>query len=94
MDAFNDLNYGALYPLAVAAGAVAIGLWGAFHCACRAIAAYRSGDQRTRNDQAAAQRQLRVDPPAIDTQPGRDNDLLLDAALAYYGPAHNTRKED
>lgn len=30
---------------------------------------------------------LHTDPPAIDTQPGTDTDLLLDAALAYYGPA-------
>lgn len=28
-----------------------------------------------------------TDPPRIETQPGTDDDRLLDAYLAYYGPA-------
>ncbi len=57
-------------------------------------------DQRTRNDRVAAQR---VSPPTEVQAPGTDSDLLLDAALTYYGPAglqrlHNAineaRKED
>lgn len=27
-----------------------------------------------------------TDPPRIETQPGRDTDLLLDAYLIYHGP--------
>lgn len=30
---------------------------------------------------------LHTDPPRIETQPGTDDDLLLDAHLAYHGPA-------
>lgn len=78
----------------LAIAALLIAVPGAAYCACRAIAAWRGTDQRTRNDRAMAQRLLHTDPPAIDTTPGTDNDLLLDAHLAYHGPAHATRKED
>ncbi|HEY9370416.1 hypothetical protein [Streptomyces sp.] len=30
---------------------------------------------------------LHTDPPRIETRPGTDDDRLLDAYLAYYGPA-------
>lgn len=37
---------------------------------------------------------LHTDPPVIETRPGTDTDLLLDAALAYYGPAGLERLHD
>lgn len=55
--------------------------------------ARRGDDQRTRNDRAAARRICRLNPPAERQAPGTDHDLLLDAHLAYHGPAHATRKE-
>lgn len=56
--------------------------------------ARRGDDQRTRNDRVAAQRICRLNPPAEAQAPGTDSDLLLDAHLAYHGPAHATRKEN
>jgi hypothetical protein len=67
--------------------AILIGLAGSTYCVRRAIRVWRGDDYRTRNDRVMAERILRTNPPAIDTQPGTDTDLLLDAALAYYGPA-------
>jgi hypothetical protein len=41
-----------------------------------------------------AERTLRVNPPSEQQTPGTDSDLLLDAALAYYGPAGLQRLSD
>jgi hypothetical protein len=70
------------------------GLAGATYCVRRGIRVWRGDDYRTRNDRVAAQRLLHTDPPAIDTQPGTDTDLYLDAALAYYGPGGLDRLHD
>lgn len=59
-----------------------------------ALTAWRRDDYRTRNDRIAAWRILRLDPPAVETQPGRDIDALLDALLAYHGPAGLNRLRD
>lgn len=59
-------------------------------------------DYRTRNDRAMARRYTTYRPTPEVQQPGRDDDLLFDALIAYYGPPglnrlHNaitqTRKE-
>jgi hypothetical protein len=71
----------------ICAAVFLIGLVGATYCVRRGIRVWRGDDYRTRNDRRAAWRLLHTDPPAIDTQPGTDTDLYLDAALAYYGPA-------
>lgn len=63
--------------LAIAAGLLVFAAW----AIRRSIQALRGADR------IVADAILRTDPPAIDTQPGTDSDLLLDAALAYYGPA-------
>lgn len=55
---------------------------------------FRADDYRTRNDRVAAERILRTSPPRRETQPGTDDDLLLDAALTYYGPAGLQRLRD
>jgi hypothetical protein len=67
--------------------AILAGLVGAAYCLRRAIRVWRGDDYRTRNDRVMAERTLRVDPPSEQQTPGTDSDLLLDAALAYYGPA-------
>jgi hypothetical protein len=69
---------------AIALAGLTFGLW-AIRWSIRA--ARQAGDYRSRGDRRAAWRLLHTDPPAIDTQPGTDTDLYLDAALAYYGPA-------
>jgi hypothetical protein len=71
----------------ICADAILIGLVGAAYCLRRAIRVWRGDDYRTRNDRVMAERILRVDPPSEQQTPGTDSDLLLDAALAYYGPA-------
>ncbi|MFD9276842.1 hypothetical protein ACFWD7_06065 [Streptomyces mirabilis] len=71
----------------ICADVILIALVGAVYCARRGIRVWRGDDYRTRNDRVMAERILHTDPPAIDIQPGTDTDLLLDAALAYYGPA-------
>ncbi|WP_405888805.1 hypothetical protein OG762_36555 [Streptomyces sp. NBC_01136] len=45
-------------------------------------------------DQVVADAIRRTDPPAEQQTPGTDNDLLIDAALAYYGPAGLDRLHD
>ena len=77
----------------LALAALVIGVTGAGYCVCRALAALFGDDQRTRNDRAAARRILRTNPPTETQAPGSDHDLLLDALIAYHGPAHATRKE-
>jgi hypothetical protein len=62
---------------AIAAGLLVFAAW----AIRRSIRALRGADR------IVADAILRTDPPAIDTQPGSDSDLLLDAVLAYYGPA-------
>lgn len=49
-----------------------------FASAASIVRSWRADDYRTRNDRVMAERILRTDPPAIDTQPGTDTDLLLD----------------
>jgi hypothetical protein len=60
------------------ANAILIGLIGATYCVRRGIRVWRDDDYRTRNDRVMAERTCRADPPAIDTAPGTDTDLLLD----------------
>lgn len=79
----------------LALAALVIGITGAGYCALKALAALFGEDPRHRHDRAAAARILRVDPPAIDTTPGTNHDLLLDAHLAYHGSTPTQpRKED
>lgn len=77
----------------LALAALMVGITGAGYCACRVFALLFGEDPRHRTDRAMAERILRVDPPAVETVPGTDHDLLLDAHLAYHGPATATRKE-
>lgn len=78
----------------ICAAVFLIGLTGATYCVRRGIRVCRGDDYRTRNDRDAVDQILHTDPPAIDTQPGTDTDLYLDAALAYYGPAGLDRLQD
>jgi hypothetical protein len=71
----------------ICANAFLIGLVGATYCVRRGLRVWRGDDYRTHNDRVMAERLIRTDPPAIDTQPGTDTDAYLDAALAYYGAA-------
>lgn len=60
----------------ICAAVFLIGLTGATYCVRRGIRVWRGDDHRTRNDRVMAERLIRTDPPAIDTQPGTDTDLL------------------
>ena len=77
----------------LALAALVIGTTGAAYCACRVFALLFGEDPRHRTDRAMAQRTLRFNPPTEQQAPGSDHDLLLDALLAYHGPATATRKE-
>jgi hypothetical protein len=79
---------------ALAVAAILLGLTGAAYCIRRARRAWH-GDYRTRNDQVAAQRITRFELRPEPAAPGQDNDLLLDAQLAYHGPAElNQHREE
>ena len=77
----------------LALAALLVGITGAAYCACRVFALLFGEDPRHRTDRAMAQRTLRFNPPTEQQAPGSDHDLLLDALLAYHGPATATRKE-
>lgn len=50
--------------------------------------------QPSERDRIIAAAILRTNPPVIEDRPGHDNDLLLDAHLAYHGPTRQQRKEN
>ena len=77
----------------LALAALLVGITGAGYCACRVFALLFGEDPRHRTDRAMAKRILRTNPPAEIPAPGIDHDLLLDALLAYPGPATASRKE-
>ncbi|MGW1949127.1 hypothetical protein ACWCRC_32990 [Streptomyces sp. NPDC001940] len=58
---------------------VLIGISGAIFCALRVRRALRECDQ------IVAAAPFHTDPPRIETRPGSNADLLLDAYLAYHG---------
>lgn len=62
----------------------AVATLGAIACSWKIPRAWRGDDYQTRNDQAAAWRQLCGDPPAEQQQPGTDHQLYLDC-IAVYG---------
>ncbi|MET7923138.1 hypothetical protein ABZT43_03915 [Streptomyces sp. NPDC005349] len=70
---------------AIAAGLAAIS--GAIFYVLRLGSVLRESLDRARITAAAI---LHTDPPRIETEPGTDTDLLLDALIAYYEP----RKEE
>ncbi|MFE2485981.1 hypothetical protein ACFXGR_22325 [Streptomyces mirabilis] len=78
----------------ICADVILIALVGAVYCARRGIRVWRGDDYRTRSDRVMAERTCRTNPTSEQQTPGTDTDLLLDAALAYYGPAGLERLHD
>ena len=54
----------------------------------------RARQQPSERDRIIAAAILRTNPPVIEDRPGHDNDLLLDAHLAYHGTTRHQRKEN
>ena len=61
--------------------------WWALWAVVAAVLAWQIRQALRGADQIVADAISRVDPPAEQQAWGTDNDLLLDAALAYYGAA-------
>ncbi|MFE4671053.1 hypothetical protein [Streptomyces sp. NPDC056723] len=70
---------------------VLIGISGAIFCALQVRRSLREPLER---DQILAAAPFHTDPPRIETEPGTDTDLLLEAHFIYHGPAGLQRLRD